>query len=344
MAVSHAIERAALAAAEDGPMAVVALFQRVPYLSHERRVYERIAERAAVTVVAAVGGDPAVDRPAGTVLVPLDQREPLAREWTVVVLTPRFGATLVAHDRETVDAGAETLEAGRLFDGRWSIRRDDALHEFLRLRRALGDRLPPATAATMDAVVARVREVPATPGESRADAMFRHMAGRSGRSRPPAREAEARFATSEEVRDWSGESGVTASGVLPVAMLGVRVPAAHRLPAQAGRRTAAMRDESMLTMLGELAGAAGRVTRVDEDEFLVLIPGLSGDDAVQLAQRVNVQLAEAAAHNAFLPATATVAVAVTRRRPLPGEDVRQALRWAVAEGVPVAKVTEPGPE
>ncbi len=339
MTVSHAIERAALAAGEDGPMAVVALFQRMPYLDREREVYERIARRASVTVMGLVGGDPAVHQPAGTVLVPLSSRDPLAREWTVVVLTPRFGAVLVAYDQETVDATAETLEAGRLFDGRWSVRRDDALHELLRLRRALADRLPAATAAALDDVVTRVREMPATSGESRADAMFHHMVVRGGRGATSRPVTEPRFATGEEVRDWSG--GVTASGVLPVAMLGVRVPAAHRLPAQAGRRTAAVRDESMLTMLGDLAGAAGRVTRVGEDEFLLLVPGLADDDAVQLAYRVGAELAEAATHNAFLPATATVAVTVTRRRPLPAEDIRQALRWAVAENIPVAKVDEP---
>ncbi len=53
--ISHAIERSALAAAEDGPMVVIALFQRLPYFERERRVYERIAGRAAATVVGLVG-------------------------------------------------------------------------------------------------------------------------------------------------------------------------------------------------------------------------------------------------------------------------------------------------
>jgi hypothetical protein len=337
--VSHAIERAALAAAEDGPMAVVALFQRMPYLDRERAVYERIAERAGVTVMGVVGADPRVDQPAGTVLVPLSPRDPLAREWTVLVLTPRFGAVLVALDQERVDPAAPTLEAGRLFEGHWSVRRDDALHELLRLRQVLGTRLPAATVAALDDVVARVREMPATPGESRADAMFGHMVSRGSRTGTAPRDAEPRFATSEEVRAWSGESGVTASGVLPVALVGVRVPEAHQLPAQAGRRTAAVRDESMLTLLSKLGGDAGRVTRVAEDEFLLLVPGLSDQDAVSLAYQVGAELREAA--NAFLPATATVAVTVTRRRPLPTGDIHQALQWAVAEGIPVARVNEP---
>ena len=37
VAVSHAIERAALAEAEDGPLVVFALFQRLPYFDREPR-------------------------------------------------------------------------------------------------------------------------------------------------------------------------------------------------------------------------------------------------------------------------------------------------------------------
>ncbi|MEE3921674.1 DICT sensory domain-containing protein [Micromonospora sp. BRA006-A] len=114
VAVSHAIERAALAEAEDGPLVVLALFQRLPYFTREREVYRRIAGRAAVTVVAMVGGPPP-DLPERAHGVTLDEAETLAREWTVVALSPRFGATLVAHDRAEV-APAPTLEAGRLFE------------------------------------------------------------------------------------------------------------------------------------------------------------------------------------------------------------------------------------
>lgn len=52
--ISHALEQAALAATEDGPMVVLALFQRLPYFERERQVYQRIASRAAATVVGLV--------------------------------------------------------------------------------------------------------------------------------------------------------------------------------------------------------------------------------------------------------------------------------------------------
>ncbi|MEV1144083.1 DICT sensory domain-containing protein, partial [Micromonospora sp. NPDC049799] len=134
--VSHAIEQAALATAEDGPLIVLALFQRMPYFERERALYERIAGIAAATVVGVVDAVPE-SLPAEAYGVVLAEDEELAREWSVVALTPRFGAALVAYDRAEVDPDAPTLEAGRLFDGGWSFRRDAALHEALRLRRGL---------------------------------------------------------------------------------------------------------------------------------------------------------------------------------------------------------------
>ena len=107
--VSHAIEQAALASAEDGPLVVLALFQRLPYFARERARYTRIAGTAAVTVVAMVGEVPEA-LPASIHGVALAEEEDLAREWSVVALTPRFGAALVAYDRAEVDPDARTLE------------------------------------------------------------------------------------------------------------------------------------------------------------------------------------------------------------------------------------------
>ena len=110
----------------------------------ERDVYQHIAARSAATVVGVVdiaAGEP----PQGFDLVALDSAEPLAREWTVAVLTPRFGAVLAAVDRETVDASAATLETGRLLATSWALRRDAATYEVQRLRRLLALRLPSTT-------------------------------------------------------------------------------------------------------------------------------------------------------------------------------------------------------
>ena len=348
VAVSHALEQAALAAAEDGPMLVIALFQRLPYFERERQVYERIAGRAAVTVIGLVADGQLPDLPAGTHVVPLDGAEPLAREWTLVVLTPRFGAVLVAHDREQVTASAATLEAGRLFDGWWSVHRDDALHEALRLQGAFADRLSPAVRDAATDVLARVRDVPAGPGESRADAIVGLLVEQAERSgarlaalrRQVAQPEKPAVAGDDEIRRWSGAAGVTASGTLPLALLAVRVPPARQLPEQAGRRTGALRNEGLIGVLTALLRDTDRVSRLGEDDFLLMLPARDFTDAVKVAHQLHTDLAAAGAHNPFLPATAYVVVMVTRRRPFPTERLREALSWAQREGVPVAKLDD----
>ncbi|MFI5937879.1 DICT sensory domain-containing protein [Actinoplanes sp. NPDC051494] len=349
--VSHALEQAALAAAEDGPMVVVALFQRLPYFERERQVYERIATRAAVTVVGLVS-EQTPDVPAGTYPVLLDEKEDLAREWTVVVLTPRFGALLVAHDLERFQPGAATLESGRLFDGRSSFRRDEALHEVLRLRSQLGDRLPPAALSAMDAVLDRVRELPATPGESRADAALRlftaraepdHTRAQAGAHRQkqgmdPDNAGDTDLSGEPGVGRWAGTTGVTSSGVLPVAMLAVRIT--HTAGGDGGPigRTGTRQHQAAVELLVSRLRPGDRAIKSGQDDFTLFLPALGQDDAVAFAYGLVADFAAADARSAFLSATVTVALTVTRRRPLPEEALRQALQWAVTQNAPVVTI------
>jgi hypothetical protein len=347
--VSHALEQAALAGAEDGPMVVFALFQRLPYFERERLVYERIASRAAVTVVGLVA-DQVPGLPAGAYPVLLDENEELAREWTVVVLTPRFGAVLVAHDLELVQPGASTLEAGRVFAGRSSLRRDEALHEVLRLRGLLGDRLGPAVVSAVDAVVDRVRELPATPGESRADAVLRLFAGRAEqdhtRLRTGVRHAGAAApdetgdvdVTGEPgVRRWAGSDGVTASGVLPVAVLAVRVDYAAGQEGAIGR-TVTRQQQATIELLVARLRPQDRASKVGQGDFLLVLPALRHDEAVTLAQGVVADFAAAEKRSAFLSARVTVGVVVTRRRPLPEDELWKAVEWAITQNAAVVTV------
>ena len=68
------------------------------------------------------------------------------------------------------------------------------------------------------------------------------------------------------------------------------------------------------------------------------MPALAYEDTVALAYRIRDDFAAARAGNSLLSATATVALAVTRQRPLPVEQLRQALRWAHGNGIPVATI------
>ncbi|WP_232534145.1 DICT sensory domain-containing protein [Plantactinospora sp. KBS50] len=348
--VSHAIERAALAAAEDGPLVVVAMFQRAPYFERERAVYGRIAAQSVTTVIGLVADQPPAV-PDGAYPVRLAATEELAREWTVVALTPRFGAMLVAHDREEVAPASTTLEGGRLFDGRWHFRRDDALHELVRLRRALADRLPPPALAGIDDTLTRVRDLPATPGESRTEAAVRLLVSRIGRNldrqddlcrqldaarRPAAESGLTGLADEAAVRRWTGMDGTTASGTLPVALVGIRVAEPPEAPERLGRRSAARELQAVLQVLTAGLRPIDRVTRFGEGDFLLIMPALSAEDALQVAYRIGKDLGGLAGTYPFVQFSGTCVVAVTRRRPLPVDQIRRALDWAVAQGVPVA--------
>ncbi|MFI1996899.1 DICT sensory domain-containing protein [Actinoplanes sp. NPDC020271] len=346
--VSHSLEQAALAAAEDGPMLVFALFQRLPYFERESQVYARIAERAAVTVVGLVA-DQGGHAPAGVHTVGLAENDPLAREWTVVVVTPRFGALLVAHDLERLQPGATTMESGRLFDARLGLRRDEALHEALRLRRQLGDRLSPAARAAVDAVLERVRELPATPGESRADAALRVFAARAERdhqlliagSREIRRQdhpGDTDIAGKPGVRRWAGHTGVTAPGVLPVAVLAVRIVHSAGSPEGPIGRTATRQHQAAVELLVSQLRPGDRAVKAGPDDFLLYLPSLGPDEARRFAHALVASFSDTAARSSFLTATVTVALTVTRRRPLPEDELRQALDWAVAGDAPVVTI------
>lgn len=349
--ISHAIERAGLTAAEDGPMLVVALFQRRAYFDREAAVYAELARRATATVVGVVG-DPGGPPPPGVQLVQLDEQEALAREWSVIVLTPRFGAVLVARDLEQIDPAARTLESGRLFDSWWRLRRDDALHEALRLRRLLGARLTRQTAAAFDTVLDRVREVPAAAGESRAEATVRLLVAAVGSGHGTIRELRNRLDTMPAgaqvpdagfLRDWTSDGGTTASGTLPVALIGVRVTSSDSALRRAGRGSAGPEMVGVLQVLQDARQPVDRLVRVDADEFLLVMPSRSFTDATAVAHRIGRAIAGLAEQFPFVPVRAHCIVTVTRERPLPTEELRKALVSVVEQDIPVATFTDDHP-
>ena len=113
-AVSRSLESLAEQLAAGGDtFALIALFEDASYFEHERARYTRLA--AAGTVVVGFTGAGS-DHPLPTGIHPLDVAadDPLAEEWSVLVLAPAVTAGLVATDLHSVVA-ARSLERGRLF-------------------------------------------------------------------------------------------------------------------------------------------------------------------------------------------------------------------------------------
>lgn len=93
--------------------------------------------------------------------------------------------------------------------------------------------------------------------------------------------------------------------------------------------------EQVVGVLTALLRPEDRATRVADNEFVLIMPAMPQEQALRMAYRIGANFVKASQNNPFLSATATVAVTETRRRPLPIDEIRQALTWAVAEGAPV---------
>lgn len=347
--LSHAIEQAALSAAGDGPVVVVALFQRLPFFERERAVYDRLAARADVVVVGFVDDfRPTLSGRIHPVLLDLD--EPLAREWTVVLGTPQMGAYLVAHDEETVAPGERTLEAGRLFQGRWAFSRAGAHGELRRLRDQLATRVPPGALAVLDQVARAAPGLPASTAEDRADPALRllvtemEQARRRGvdiRDRLDAvtlngdRDLSSQLYTPAYLTRWVGSNRTTTAGPLPLALMLVTIPnlaGISRYGTRAEREVMAGVAAALTARLRPI----DRAVRLGEAEFLLVVPGATEPAAGELVQLVTADLAGLGDSYPFVPMQPVSAVTVSRQRPLPLEELRDTVRWAAAEHLPIA--------
>ncbi|HEX7303468.1 DICT sensory domain-containing protein [Lentzea sp.] len=323
---SHAVEQAALAGGPREPLLVLALFQRLPYFLRETEVYRRIGALASVTVVGMVS-DVRPDLPFGVTPVLLRPDEELAREWSVVVLSPAFGACVVATDLEELDPDGTTLEASRLFRGRWGFRREEAYAEAVRLRDALGDRVPPDVRRRFEAVLDSIVAPPAGEVERRAEAAVRHLAARLVDARDATGLAlsgvdeEAMNAldpwtglhTVDSVNAWLGRQ---VADTVRLGLVVIRVPGLSGFPDVHGPSAAVHTENNIADVLRLHLRPVDRAARLNGDEFVLVLPGASTPATQAVADRVLGALR--GLHNTYphLPVTAEVRVRHTRDRPI----------------------------
>ncbi|WP_410566855.1 DICT sensory domain-containing protein [Amycolatopsis sp. cmx-4-61] len=329
--VSHAVERAALADGVGADTVVFALFQRLPYFERERAVYARIARRAAVTVVGMVdSGRP--DLPHGVTPVLLRPGESLAREWSVVVLSPTFGASVVAHDLDEVDPQAATVERARLFSGRWGLRRDEAYAEIVRLRDAMGDRLPPAVRRKVDRVLASVETPAAVDVECRAEAALRHVAAKLDAARdraappPAAVDPDTGLDTPAGIAAWLGD----ATDTVPLGLLLVAVDDPAAVEHRHGPRVRMHTEQNIADLLRDGLRPLDRAVRLGPGEFLVVQPAVPAAELTERSRRLERRLAALHTTYPFVDLHPRTTTLLTRRRPLPLRRLRAQLREVAA--------------
>lgn len=325
--ISHTIERFALAAEPGSPLVVIAMFQKLSYFAREVDVYREIAARSAVTVVGLAEDFPP-ELPPGIRHTLLGAGEPLAREWSVTVLGPKGGATLVAIDQESLDPHARTIEEGRRFLGRWSFSRSDAYAQILRLRTQL--RLSSDTADRIDAVLRAVLdepepmrqdwwEVPLTFLGERMDGLLRERAAAVAERdavREDAAERDPRTGlyTGAYLERWTRGLG---SGTLPIGLVLLRVFGVAELRRQYGLRAEMAALQGLRDGISGLLHPTDRLVRIGHEDFLVVLPSWPDDEVLRFTDEVCARISALDQVYPFVALPAVAAATVTRERPLP---------------------------
>ena len=345
--VSHAIERFALAADPSEPIAVISLFQRASYFRTQEAVYREIAARAAVAVAGATEGIAGPD-PGALHQALIGAADPLAREWSVTVLGPRAGATLVAEDLRTVHPEATSLERGRLFRGRWSFRREDAEREVRRLRSQLD--LPADATSRIDRVLRAVAGTPEPELQDRWDAPLRYLAQRvhevAGRTaRAAARERQRALAelvrghdgthgdmgrvdgvhdgertvapggpqTDEQWREWTSGLGTG----LPVGVAAFQVTNLPEVRERLGQRAdTAVRIAVSRCLQQELA-STDRLARATPQSFVAVLAGCDEARLLDYSRAALARTADLEREYPFTPLQVVAGAILSQRRPLP---------------------------
>ncbi|MBA3906334.1 MAG: diguanylate cyclase [Pseudonocardiales bacterium] len=325
--ISHAIERFALAAEPGSPLVVIAMFQKLSYFAREVDVYREIAARRAVTLVG-LAEDYPPELPPGVRHTLLDAAHPLAREWSVTVLGPSGGATLVAVDQESLDPNAHTIEEGRRFLGRWSFRRADAYAQILRLRAQL--KMSADTAAQIDAVLRAVLDDPEPLRQDWWEVPLRFLGDRMDGM---IRERASAVAALEEVRDNAAErdprTGLytgaflerwtrgLGSGTLPIGLVLLRVFGVAQLRSRYGLRAELAVLQGLREGICGMLRPTDRMIRLGHEDFLVVLPSWASQEVLRLADEVCAHVSTLDQLYPFVALPAAAVATVTRERPLP---------------------------
>ncbi len=165
LALTHALEDEYFAHAAHGVL--IGSFQRERFYRGAERRWREIA-RTSEIAVALADFERLRDRPGTTVEVPFDARQPLAREWTLIISAPGAQACLAAWERPS---RADLPDARRQFEVVWSF--DPAVvAAAIEVATEILRRLAPAVARRLESAAAG--HAPAASPELRFAATLAH--------------------------------------------------------------------------------------------------------------------------------------------------------------------------
>lgn len=339
LALSHAME-SSLGDETVGPggRLVLGLFQRKVYFEAEALRYAALAARGVTCVVAFAGGTDGV--PHGVHAVDLDPADPLAEEWSLVVLDDTVGSALVALDTGRLAEEAPSLEAARVFDGRWTLDRHLAAAEAARLLDLLEPSLPSAVAADARRVVDRALEAQPDPAVSRLTRVTEGLVSRIDRVQRTSARLSAELDETRRLAELDQLTGLHNRHFL---QRWLESGGDEVAPATAALLVDLDRLKSINDTYGHAAGDAAIqvaadcirastrstdvVSRVGGDEFLVLIPGGDAEAGLAAGERIVTALAGRRMPEPWgdLRLSASVGVTVTDAVRIPLDRLDQAL-------------------
>ncbi len=323
-AMSSAIQRVAHGAAPEA--IVIALFQRGAHFAPMAPVYSELAGLG-LTVVVGYAGE-ALDAP-GVVAIALTDAEPLADEWSVIVLAPTFAAYVVGTDLRELDVTGSTLENRRRFRASWGFDRTGGAEHARRILAGLDDRLPADIVELAEAAIAHARTTPNTAAEialgQAALCLVASLDETSSRldNAKIRLDRETQHATTdaltglmnrEGLRRWLGGSSLDGVDMPLIGLVMIDLDGFKTVNDTYGHDIG---DEVLRAVARALSGCTRPgdiVTRWGGDEFVVLCPGAEGDELEHLALRMIAAVAAVSVGSVRIGASA--GTESSRKRPL----------------------------
>ena len=179
ISVSHAIEDECASASQRGML--FGSFQRERYYRSAEPRWRDLAASAECAFVLADFEQPRRARATGPVEVPIDNTEPVGREWSLVYDAPAFGAVLSGWERPGQD---DVADLERRFEALWSVE-PELVRDASTVAYGIVERVAPDAVEGIEDLLARPVE-PQQPSLSQLTALTNRMVAYVGGAERPA--------------------------------------------------------------------------------------------------------------------------------------------------------------
>jgi diguanylate cyclase (GGDEF)-like protein len=299
LVLSHAMERAFDTVAhdpdDDGPGLVIGLFQRREYFDVEASRYAALAA-AGHTVIAAFAGS-SDGLPPDVQAVTFTDQDPRADEWVLLLVRGAYATSLVAHDTFDLSSGEMSLQGSRLFQAEWTFHREVALVEARAQLDSLAPDLPPVVRSNALRRIEHSGAIPVSGVENRLAMAADHLIASVENGQRRLTRLRSELETTHLLAERDQLTGLnnrhylerflgSDDGPADLLALLVDVDDLKRVNDVYGHEAGDAVLSTVATTLREHSRPGDVVVRWGGDEFLVLVPGLRHENALEVGERL----------------------------------------------------------